>query len=233
MGAAFPPGPVVVTVEATVDAEHDTEFNTWYDNDHMPRSMACPGFIAGARYKSCDDKPRKYLSTYLIDSETAMDSPELAAIRGFAHLGPFVRYERRIYRLVPGLVVKDLGAQADWPPRPAIGVVRASIDAAHDLEFNEWYANKHMPQAVGCPGFRAGARYGSSDRLPKTYLALYVIDGKEAFETPELAAIRGFEHLTPYVSYERRIYAPLISFKRVADKVIRNDELTNVHSTQN
>lgn len=225
---AFPLAPVIVTVTASVDDSVDEEFNRWYDEDHLPRSLACPGFLAGARYRSSDDKPLQYLSLYVVESEETMATPELAAIRGFAHLSPHVRYERRIFRPAPGTVVKSPAEMSDVAPHPAIGITRSNVEADHDEEFNRWYEDRHLPRAISCPGFRAGTRYVTSDGLERSYLALYVIDGEEAFETPELAAIRGFEQLTPYVSYDRRIYRPLISIDNTSGSVVRFDGTNNM-----
>jgi hypothetical protein len=102
-GFSFPPTPVLVIVDAFVDAEHEDEFNDWYDNKHLPESIACPGFRIGARYRSSDDKERKYTTLYIVDDEKTMESPELGKIRGFEHLTPYVRYERRIFRPVSSL----------------------------------------------------------------------------------------------------------------------------------
>jgi hypothetical protein len=219
----FPLAPVVVTVTASVDASVDDEFNRWYDEDHLPRSLACPGFLAGARYRSSDDKDRQYLSLYVVESEETMATPELAAIRGFEHLTPHVRYDRRIFRPASGTVIRTPSERSDLAPHPAIGVTRASVAADHDDEFNRWYEDRHLPQTISCPGFRAGTRYVTSDGLEKSYLALYVIDSEDAFETPELAAIRGFEHLTPHVTYDRRIYRPLVSIDNDSGEVTRFD----------
>jgi hypothetical protein len=97
---AFPPAPVLVIVDAVVDAEHEDEFNRWYDEKHLPQSVGCPGFRIGARYRSSDDKERKYTTLYIVDDEETMSSAEIAQVRGFEHLTPYVRYERRIYRPV-------------------------------------------------------------------------------------------------------------------------------------
>jgi hypothetical protein len=96
----FPPTPVLVIVDAYVEPEHEEEFNRWYDEKHLPESIACPGFRIGARYRSSDDKERKYTTLYIVDDEETMSTPELAQVRGFEHLTPYVRYERRIYRPV-------------------------------------------------------------------------------------------------------------------------------------
>jgi hypothetical protein len=102
-GFSFPPTPVLVIVDAFVDPEKEAEFNDWYDNKHLPESIACPGFRIGARYRSSDDKERKYTTLYIVDDEKTMESEELGKIRGFEHLTPYVRYERRIFRPVSSL----------------------------------------------------------------------------------------------------------------------------------
>lgn len=101
----------------------------------------------------------------------------------------------------------------ELPPSPAIAVVTAQVHPDHDAEFNRWYDERHLPQTVGCPGFRGGARFRTSDQGPPSYIAIYAIDDEKTMESEELARVRGFEHLTPYVSYERRIYRPLSSYE--------------------
>ena len=70
-------------------------------------------------------------------------------------------------------------------------------------------------------GFRIGARYRSSDEKERKYTTLYIVDDEETMSTPELAEIRGFEHLTPYVRYERRIYRPISSYARDTRTLVR------------
>jgi nitroreductase len=96
----FPPGPIVVLVEAVVDPDHDAEFNAWYENEHLPDVLNCPGFRAAARYRRVGDD--KYLALYVADDESALETAEVKAISGFAHLTPFVQHERRVYRQLTG-----------------------------------------------------------------------------------------------------------------------------------
>ena len=107
-----------------------------------------------------------------------------------------------------------------FPPRPALAIVEARVDPAHEEEFNRWYDEKHLPASVDCPGFQIGARYRTTDEKPRQYVTLYVIDGESTMDSPELAAVRGFDHLTPYVSYERRIYRPVSSYRRDEGRVV-------------
>jgi hypothetical protein len=39
--------------------------------------------------------------------------------------------------------------------------------------------------------------------------------------SPELAQVRGWEHLTPYVRYERRIYRPVSSYSKDAGSLVK------------
>jgi len=94
----FPARPVLVVVDAFIDSEHEEEFNKRYEEHNLPLSVGCPGFLGGARYVSSDDKERKYTAHYVIEDESAMETPELDKIRGFGPLQPYVRYERRLFR---------------------------------------------------------------------------------------------------------------------------------------
>jgi hypothetical protein len=97
----FPPGPVLMTVQSSVEADHEADFNKWYDEQHIPEVVACPQFVAGARYRSSDDKPRVYLALYVLESESAVETPELKRVSGFGPVTPYVSYERRLFRPLP------------------------------------------------------------------------------------------------------------------------------------
>ena len=43
-----------------VDAADDTEFNRWYDREHLEERVAIPGFLEARRYIAHQGKP-KYL----------------------------------------------------------------------------------------------------------------------------------------------------------------------------
>ena len=42
-------GSALMVVYADVDIEHDSEFNAWYNGEHIPERMRAPGFLASAR----------------------------------------------------------------------------------------------------------------------------------------------------------------------------------------
>ncbi len=65
MTVNFPTGVLVVWTD--VVAEHETEFNTWYADEHLPERIAIPGFCNVRRYAGAGVP--KYLTYY--ETETA------------------------------------------------------------------------------------------------------------------------------------------------------------------
>jgi antibiotic biosynthesis monooxygenase (ABM) superfamily enzyme len=63
----------VFTVRATVDAEHETEFNRWYDEEHVPDFLEWfPACVGAARYKVLEgDGTHQYLAVYAFESAEA------------------------------------------------------------------------------------------------------------------------------------------------------------------
>jgi hypothetical protein len=88
--------------------------------------------------------------------------------------------------------------------------VRVDVDPDHEEEFNRWYDEVHLPDMMGCPGFRRARRFVAAPVTTKKgappptytcpkYVALYEIDSEEVLQTPEFQDRRGWGHLQPYV----------------------------------
>lgn len=87
-------------VSVDVDRAVEAEFNAWYNDVHVPEVLACPGWIWGSRYVSTDGEPR-YLAIYEMESEDAMWTPELQAIKGFGEYWKSLEsYHSRVYRRI-------------------------------------------------------------------------------------------------------------------------------------
>jgi hypothetical protein len=56
-----------------VDAEHDLDFNRWYDREHIAERVAIPGFVEARRYVAEHGSP-KYLSLYSTKTFDVLDS---------------------------------------------------------------------------------------------------------------------------------------------------------------
>ena len=103
---------------------------------------------------------------------------------------------------------------------PCLLIVTAEIAPEHEDDWNRWYDEEHLPEAVACPGVLSGTRYVSegkaalsaggeySSSAARTYVAVYEIEGPETLQTPEFKAMRGWyqfaEHITSRTQVFRR-----------------------------
>jgi hypothetical protein len=53
----------VLTVRLNIPAERETEFNQWYNIDHLPALVSVPGVYGARRYEAVEGEP-KYLAVY-------------------------------------------------------------------------------------------------------------------------------------------------------------------------
>lgn len=90
-------------------------------------------------------------------------------------------------------------------------VVIAEVDAEVETEWNRWYDEVHLPDALKCPGVKRGQRYvsvgdvstsvaGTNTRTKtRTYTTVYELDSPDAIATPEFQAMRGWYQFAPHV----------------------------------
>ena len=78
-------------------AEHDEEFQAWYDTEHMPQRRAMPGFLSAARWECVEGWPR-WLALYDLESLDALKTPEYLAVAGERS----TPWTRRILRFAKG-----------------------------------------------------------------------------------------------------------------------------------
>jgi hypothetical protein len=62
-----------------VTPELESEFNEWYDTEHLPRLRALPGVISARRFKS-PGAGHRYVATYHLTSADVGISPAWQAI---------------------------------------------------------------------------------------------------------------------------------------------------------
>lgn len=95
-------GGLVFALCVDVDADRESEFNEWYDKDHLPAVVRCPGVLSGRRFTAervgrGQSDIARYWAFYEVVSEEAMHSPEILELaeEGF---GPFSDAVRNVKR---------------------------------------------------------------------------------------------------------------------------------------
>ena len=63
----------LLLVMMDVDAEHEADFNRWYEEEHIPERMAIPGFLSARRFRAIEGAP-KYLALYELESPEVLES---------------------------------------------------------------------------------------------------------------------------------------------------------------
>lgn len=96
-------------------------------------------------------------------------------------------------------------------------IVTAEVDGPVEAEWNRWYDDVHLPDALACPGVLGGRRFVSAGRISvsergarrsderRIYTTVYELSGPEAVDSPEFAAMRGWDRFAPHVRSETRV----------------------------
>lgn len=83
----------VLTVRLNTPADHEKDFNDWYNEDHVPALVGVPGVYCARRYVAVEGDP-KYLAVYEMGDGAATRSPEWEKARNYgrtAQIRPFLK----------------------------------------------------------------------------------------------------------------------------------------------
>ena len=156
----------------------EDEFHDWYDTEHLPERVACPGFLRCQRWIGTADR-RISVATYDLETVDVLKSPGYLAIGG-ANLSPWSkrlgsRYERLMRfegeQILPGDRIA---------PESAEGFLLNAMNCAPEVEaeFNEWYNTEHIPQLAAVPGVIMARRFRATAANLK-YVALYHLESPD------------------------------------------------------
>jgi hypothetical protein len=84
-------------VGVDVDPEVEVAFNEWYDTDHLPAVVACPGFVSGRRYELRGRDLPRFWAVYGVETKDAVRTPELEAISGFGRFEGAISNHRIVW----------------------------------------------------------------------------------------------------------------------------------------
>ena len=100
-------------------------------------------------------------------------------------------------------------------------IVTAEVDPSVEAEWNRWYDEVHLPDALACPGVLSGRRYVSAGQIAesdrgqsrrtstKLYTTVYELDSPAAVQTKEFTAMRGWSKFSPNVRSQTRVVSVL------------------------
>ena len=171
-------GTGLLMVWADIDPEFETEFNHWYDEEHIPRMLQIPGFLSAGRYFAVKGGP-KYLTIYELEDHNVLRSsayldsqkyqPSTARqTSGTSRIGR--NFLRNAYRQIFPVHTHPIEQTREMAPVLQMG--RIDVSSAVEEEFNAWYNTVYIPGYLTVPGCINARRYVAVEGQPK-YLTLY------------------------------------------------------------
>jgi len=188
-------GSTILFSEMTPQPAWEEAFNDWYDREHIPLRMACPGFLSAQRYRS--PVSRNYLAVYEMTSPDDLRTPQYARVKGepseltrsmLSGVGGFTRYIATESDPAPG---EDVDAMA------ASGLLATfcRVEPGARGEFAGWAARAHPPTLPAGARVRSLRRLaiGEGDPGDWTDLLLFYLEGEAllAATTVEPPAVAG------------------------------------------
>jgi hypothetical protein len=190
-----------------VDPSHEAELNRWYDEEHFPERMACPGFLNGRRFTAVQGTP-KYLATYDLESPTILHSEAYGRIatrtpwteRLSTHFNPIVR---NVYAELRPPVTN--GARLTGG---GLLLVAIDVEPRHEAELDRWYDEEHIAERMAIPGFLRVRRFVALEGGPK-YLALYDLESPEVLDSAAYRHAAG-PGATPMTRHMQTLFNPMV-----------------------
>ena len=192
----------VYIVTAEVEPEWETDFNRWYDEEHVPNLLAVPGYRSGTRYVAVEGEP-KYMAFWEIDSmeaylgkehDVAVNTPWTE--RGASHRTIQMAFYEQIFP------EQGLLKGASWGEQVGgLLINRIDVTLEGGQDFNDWYNQEHQPTLCAVPGAIAARRFRATQGEPGYMAMVYLTDpGVQATEAWQKAAN------TPWTARSRESY---------------------------
>ncbi len=99
----------LLIVNAEIVPAVEDAWNKWYDEEHLPDALACPGVLSGHRYVSKGDASltrngekttsgaRTYVAVYEISGPEALETPEFKEMRGWYQFTDKITARTQVY----------------------------------------------------------------------------------------------------------------------------------------
>jgi hypothetical protein len=184
-------GSGLLAVWTDIAPEMESEFNEWYNTEHIPQLLGVPGFLSGRRYLSVEGEP-KYLALYDLANENVLKSEAFLKVREVPT--DWTKKIRPHFRNTAIGVYRQIFSCGTPPEEDADFVlsVRLNIPSEKESEFNEWYNVDHLPALVGVPGVFCAGRYVAVEGDPR-YLAVYELNNAGVLKSQEWEKARNSE----------------------------------------
>ena len=233
--------PLLLLVQANVEAAHEHAFNAWYYH-HVPALLEIPGYRWGRRYEAVLGDS-KYLALYEIEDASFLENL-IGADTDLRHAtanAEFAKFEQlqglsdvriNVYQQLSG---SHLGNQFLNSDLPLSAVMVDCVVSGEEAAFNAWYDRSHVPNLLQIPGYASAARFQLIDHpalahlgMGPKYLALYELDNLDCLASladPDNMRPEARDELARWMDYGAplvdnmswNVYRPIAKHWRLGD----------------
>lgn len=182
--------------QADCPPELESQFDEWYDEEHIPKRLALPEFTSAQRYHAVGGGAQRHMVVYQMSDLAVLASPAYDDVkRGSGNtaltqqmLGNVDNFTRYICRLSsdsrPELSQDDIFEFAF--------VVGFPVPHDRFEAFDDWYDNDHLPIVLAAPGWERCRRYRVESAEPEglTAIAVHELSDDAVLQGPERARAR-------------------------------------------
>lgn len=144
----------LLTVFVDVPGELKSDFDRWYETEHLPALRALPAFRSASLYEAVEGSPTN-LAMYQLESPETLQRPEYLEFRRTpdSELGSRVRagwkdHTRLIYKLRLVRGARDSGLIE----APFISAVRAFVKPGSEGDVRKWLDEEHSVRQLAVKG---------------------------------------------------------------------------------
>ena len=158
-------GTGLLMVWSDVDPEYEAEYHRWYDEEHIARLLAVPGFLSAGRYVALKGGP-KNLALYELETAEVLrtaafldevrfrpSAKRVAASGGTIGRNYIINGYRQFFPSRTHPIEMTQG------PAPFLQMGRIDIPSVVEDEFNDWYNTAYIPPYLQVPGCLGARRY--------------------------------------------------------------------------
>lgn len=73
----------IMLVTVDIPVEREDAWNAWYNDEHVPEILRCPGFRRVRRFRALQGTGARYVTLYDVDGPEVRESAEFNRVKGW------------------------------------------------------------------------------------------------------------------------------------------------------
>src|SRR5262249_41519357 len=171
-------GKGMLVVFAEVKSRHESDFNEWYNREHIDERLGMPGFQRARRYVAAQGSP-KYLAISECNRVGDLATPHYLA--GLVNATPWTKKTTRRFTQFHRLTL-SIKADRTHGLGGVLAAVRFVPDAGHRRNLIQWLASTAFPRAIKTAGMLGAAAGENEPHIANAPVRAQSVDKRKAVD---------------------------------------------------